>query len=208
MMQKDEQKTHEMVDRQRVLIKPLVVKHGGAVYGYSTEFAILPKEGLGVYAVATKDMSEVAKAIATWLLKAVLASRKGLDIPTFESKNKRFSKLPSKLKEYSSSKDSTELSKFVGTYGWNHNPLKIYQHEGKLHALIEWFFLYPLLKNDDNTFSFPSWSLYKYETVKFLFGNENMASEAVIGNGKEGIRFKRIFNSKPTNYQYDNRKKE
>lgn len=171
-----------------------MARHGGAVYGYSTELAILPKEGLGVYAVATKDMSGTAQSIATWLLKAVLASRKGLRMPDYEIKDKSFSELPSKLKEYSISKDDTELNKFVGTYGPNHNPLKIYEHNGKLHALIEWFFLYPLTKIDNNTYRFPSWSLYRYETIKFHFINKTKASEVVIGNGKEGVHFKRTAN--------------
>lgn len=171
-----------------------LARHGGAVYGYSTELAILPKEGLGVYAVTTKDMSGTAQSIATWLLKAVLASRRGLDIPSYKLSGKPFSKLPAKLKKYSSSIKYLELEKYVGNYGWNHNPLKIYQYEGKLYALIEWFFLYPLTSKNNNIYGFPSWSLYKYETIKFIFTNEKIASEAVIGNGKEGVHFKRFSN--------------
>lgn len=171
-----------------------LARHGGAVYGYSTELAILPKEGLGVYAVTTKDMSGMAQSIATWLLKAVLASRRGLDIPSYEFSGKPISKLPAKLKKYSSSIEDIELEKYVGNYGWNHNPLKIYQYEGKLYVLIEWFFLYPLTNKNNNIYGFPSWSLYKYETIKFIFTNDKIASEVIIGNGKEGVHFKRILN--------------
>ena len=32
----------------------------------------------------------------------------------------------------------------IGEYGWDHNTLFILEKDGKLHALIEWFFLYPL----------------------------------------------------------------
>ena len=32
----------------------------------------------------------------------------------------------------------------IGEYGWDHNTLYILEKDGKLHALIEWFFLYPL----------------------------------------------------------------
>ncbi len=171
-----------------------LVRHGGAVYGYATELAILPKEGLGVYAVVTKDMSGVAKSISTWLLKSVLAYRKGLELPKYETTKKPFNKLASKLKMYSNSENNNEFMKYVGTYGLNYNPLKIYQNNGKLYVLIEWFFLYPLTKIDDETFSFPSWSLYKYEKIKFLFENDKTASEVIIGNGKQGVSFKRLLN--------------
>lgn len=139
-------------------------------------------------------MSGTAQSIATWLLKAVLASRRGLDIPSYKFSGKPISKLTAKLKKYSSSIEDIELEKYVGNYGWNHNPLKIYQYEGKLYALIEWFFLYPLSKKSDNIYNFPSWSLYKYESIKFIFQNGKKSSMAVIGNGNEGVVFKRVSN--------------
>lgn len=32
----------------------------------------------------------------------------------------------------------------IGEYGWDHNTLYILEQDGRLHALIEWFFQYPL----------------------------------------------------------------
>ena len=39
---------------------------------------------------------------------------------------------------------SGALDGLIGEYGWDHNVLYILEREGKLHALIEWFYLYPL----------------------------------------------------------------
>src|SRR6185437_14088377 len=48
----------------------------------------------------------------------------------------------------------------LGEYGWDHNTLVILEREGKLHALIEWFFLYPLEEVSANEFKFPEYGLY------------------------------------------------
>ncbi len=55
----------------------------------------------------------------------------------------------------------------IGEYGWDHNVLYILEREGRLHALIEWFFLYPLEEIDRNTFAFPDWGLYHGERLVF-----------------------------------------
>lgn len=55
----------------------------------------------------------------------------------------------------------------IGEYGWDHNVLFIYEDRGQLHALIEWFFKYPLTEIDENTFAFPEESLYHGEQLKF-----------------------------------------
>lgn len=55
----------------------------------------------------------------------------------------------------------------IGEYGWDHNVLFIYEEAGQLHALIEWFFKYPLTEIDENTFAFPDEGLYHGETLKF-----------------------------------------
>src|SRR5439155_22066284 len=55
----------------------------------------------------------------------------------------------------------------IGEYGWDHDVLYILEKEGKLHALIEWFFLYPLEEVSADTFKFLDWGLYDGEKVIF-----------------------------------------
>ena len=48
----------------------------------------------------------------------------------------------------------------LGEYGWDFNTLYIYEEAGDLHALIEWFFRYPLTQVDKDRFAFPDFGLY------------------------------------------------
>lgn len=59
----------------------------------------------------------------------------------------------------------------IGEYGWDHNTLYILEREGKLHALIEWFFLYPLEDLGGDVFRFPNYGLYDGE--KLVFARED-----------------------------------
>ena len=59
----------------------------------------------------------------------------------------------------------------IGEYGWDHNTLYILEKEGKLHALIEWFFLYPLKEESENVYAFPAdVGLYHGEKLVFTRG--------------------------------------
>jgi CubicO group peptidase (beta-lactamase class C family)/D-alanyl-D-alanine dipeptidase len=55
----------------------------------------------------------------------------------------------------------------IGEYGWDHDIMYILEKEGKLHALIEWFFLYPLEEVSADVFKFPDWGLYDGEKLVF-----------------------------------------
>ncbi len=58
------------------------VGHGGAIYGFSTQFSVLPDDKLGVIVVATEDFSNgVTSRIADAALKAMLAERENKSIP-------------------------------------------------------------------------------------------------------------------------------
>src|SRR5205823_13185436 len=58
-------------------------------------------------------------------------------------------------------------SGLIGEYGWDHDILYILEKDGKLYALIEWFFLYPLEEVAADTFAFPQWGLYEGEKLVF-----------------------------------------
>ncbi|MEW6207175.1 MAG: serine hydrolase [Acidobacteriota bacterium] len=55
----------------------------------------------------------------------------------------------------------------VGEYGWDHNILYIFEKDGKLWALIEWFEFDPLEEVSRDTFKFPNRGLYHGERLIF-----------------------------------------
>ncbi len=58
-----------------------IVRHGGAIYGYSTELAFLPEAGLGVVAVSNVDFTNaVVSRIAELALRGALGLRSGAEV--------------------------------------------------------------------------------------------------------------------------------
>ncbi len=56
----------------------------------------------------------------------------------------------------------------IGEYGWDHNVLYILERNERLHALIEWFFLYPLEEVSADIYAFPEGGgLYHGERLIF-----------------------------------------
>lgn len=62
---------------------------------------------------------------------------------------------------------SEDWEGLIGEYGWDHNVLYILEQHGRLYALIEWFYFYPLEQIDRNTYAFPDYGLYHGEHLKF-----------------------------------------
>ncbi len=75
----------------------------------------------------------------------------------------------------------------IGEYGWDHNTLYILEKRGQLHALIEWFFLYPLQEVGADSFAFPDYGLYHGEHVVFRRDARGNVTAAVAA----GIEFRR-----------------
>ena len=69
----------------------------------------------------------------------------------------------------------------IGEYGWDYNTLYILEHEGRIHALIEWFFQYPLTEITAGTFAFPSSGLYDGERVVFQRRADGYATAVNVG---------------------------
>jgi CubicO group peptidase (beta-lactamase class C family)/D-alanyl-D-alanine dipeptidase len=55
----------------------------------------------------------------------------------------------------------------IGEYGWDHNTLYVLERDGKLYALIEWVFLYPLREESESIYAFPNFGLYPGEKLIF-----------------------------------------
>jgi len=168
-----------------------LARNGGAVYGFATELALLPEEGLGVYAVAAKDLANgTVQAIVHWTLLAALADRRGEPPPQYELTPIPFEDVSSEIARCSTEPDGLPNSRLLGVYGPDHNPLVVCRKDGRLYAVIEWMFLYPLDEKSDGTFGFPSYALYGHEVLRFA-GTERETMTAVLGGGEAGIRFPR-----------------
>lgn len=70
----------------------------------------------------------------------------------------------------------------IGEYGWDHDVLFILEKEGRLQALIEWFFLYPLEELGENRFRFPKSGLYENEELIFQRDAGGKATEVNAAN--------------------------
>lgn len=67
----------------------------------------------------------------------------------------------------------------IGEYGWDHNTLYILEDQGKLYALIEWFYFYPLKELSKDEYAFPDYGLYHGEKLIFHRGASGKATKVV-----------------------------
>ncbi|MFL5340680.1 MAG: M15 family metallopeptidase, partial [Gemmataceae bacterium] len=70
----------------------------------------------------------------------------------------------------------------IGEYGEDHDILVIHERDGRLFALIEWFFMYPLTEESPNVFRFPNWGLYQDEKLVFERQGEGRATRVVTAS--------------------------
>ena len=251
-----------------------MVGHGGAVYGYSTQFQLLTQEKLGVVIVASKDGANgILKSIAEFALRNMLAIQQGkelakypvlADIPEARAKqlDGRFKEVdgervidlierngrllmrrgsyktwlkmqgeqwviddlhsqgvviqPNGVDEFSVGgkayrrlgdvKPAGMPEKFkglVGEYGWDHNELFIYERDGELQCLIEWFYHYPLKEISEDKYAFPNYGLYHGEYLLFNRDEQGVATDVIAAEVKferreSGTQDGETFKIKPT----------
>jgi D-alanyl-D-alanine dipeptidase len=70
----------------------------------------------------------------------------------------------------------------IGEYGWDHNVLYIHERQGKLYALIEWFFNYELKEESEHVFAFPDFGLYHDEKLIFERDEKGRATKVVAAS--------------------------
>jgi D-alanyl-D-alanine dipeptidase len=75
---------------------------------------------------------------------------------------------------------AAQLRRYLGEYGWPHNTLFIYEERGRLFALIQWFYAYPLVPVADSVFAFPQTGLYPGEAVIFRDGGAAVEAGNVL----------------------------
>ncbi|MEO7082963.1 MAG: serine hydrolase [Gemmatimonadaceae bacterium] len=80
-----------------------------------------------------------------------------------------------------------EFAPLIGEYGWDHDVLYIREKDGKLNALIEWFYEYPLERVSRDVYRFPNYGLYDGQQIEFRRGADGRATAAVAAT----VTFKR-----------------
>lgn len=75
----------------------------------------------------------------------------------------------------------------IGEYGPDFNTLFILEKNGKLHALIEWVFLYPLTEISQTEFKFPDYGLYMGDRLIFTRDETGRATSVAAAS----VPFKR-----------------
>jgi hypothetical protein len=75
----------------------------------------------------------------------------------------------------------------IGEYGWDYDTLYIFERDGKLTALIEWFEYAPLHESSPNVFDFPHSGLYDGEHAIFMRDANGNATQVQVS----GVVFKR-----------------
>lgn len=75
----------------------------------------------------------------------------------------------------------------IGEYGHDHDVLFIFEKDGKLHAVIEWFEYDPLEEVSRNVFNFPKSGLYDGEQLVFTRDKSGKATSVTAG----GVKFER-----------------
>jgi CubicO group peptidase (beta-lactamase class C family)/D-alanyl-D-alanine dipeptidase len=75
----------------------------------------------------------------------------------------------------------------IGEYGWDYDKLYVFEKDGKLTALIEWFDYAPLTEVSGDVFNFPQSGLYDGEQAIFTRGSDGVATQVKVS----GVVFKR-----------------
>ncbi len=70
----------------------------------------------------------------------------------------------------------------IGEYGWDHDVLYILERDGRLTALIEWGFEYPLTPVAKDVYRFPARGLYDGQVIRFVRGRDGQATVAVAAD--------------------------
>ena len=80
-----------------------------------------------------------------------------------------------------------EYASLIGEYGPDYDVLYVREKDGKLNALIEWFFEYPLERVSRDVYRFPPYGLYDGQEIAFHRGVDGRADAATVAT----VAFKR-----------------
>lgn len=231
--------------------------HNGAVYGFATDFSLLPDEKIGAIVVVTRDFANtVGSRISAAALRGMLAVRTNKTVEPMRSFQPVTAELAKKWSgKYVSGDKEVELLDYdrqlhllrdrmparlrfdgtnlvtdgltgygtvvrigentneirianetykrraeklpdpvppkwkplVGEYGYDHDVLYIFEKDGKLWSLIEWFEYAPLEEVETDIFKFPDSGSYAGEKLIFKRDKKGNVEKVVAAS----IHFKR-----------------
>ncbi len=105
--------------------------------------------------------------------------RRGEDIVVGQDRYERTSDMPADVPR--------RWRDLIGEYGWDHNTLFILEDSGRLYALIEWFFYYPLTEIARDVFAFPDYGMYHGEQLHFRRDDDGRVVKVIAA----GVDFRR-----------------
>ncbi len=83
----------------------------------------------------------------------------------------------------------------IGEYGWDHDVLYIFERQGRLFSLIEWYEYEPLEPVSQDVFLYPSRGLYDHESFVFTREANGKAVQVQVGDV--------VFKRRATNVRWD-----
>jgi CubicO group peptidase (beta-lactamase class C family)/D-alanyl-D-alanine dipeptidase len=150
------------------LSRELVRRFAGQ-YGNEVRYELIEASGKLFYLAPDGGFVTEVRALGTDLvLKGILGNGSHLkcDGTTLTIAGKPYRRLPDPPGP--PAEPPAHFKGLIGEYGPDHNTLFILEKWGKLHALIEWFFLYPLEQETKDVYRFPSdGGLYHGEKLVF-----------------------------------------
>lgn len=235
------------------------VSHNGAVFGFATEFTLLPEQKLAVAVCVTKDFANtVGGRIAAAGLNQLLSNdakvpvqNKSLDREQIRAWRGRFAsgekkidlvefggrlclkrdripvalrfdgtnfigdselgygpvlKLGANPNEFTIGNDTYRRERrampavipapweeYIGEYGWDYDILCVFEADGKINVLFEWFEFSALEEIAKDIFQFPDDGFYAGEKLVFTRDKKGRITEAIAAN----VHFKRREVSTP-----------
>ncbi len=162
--------------------------HGGAIYGFSTQLSFLPDASLGVVVTSAVDGTNAFTGqVADFALELMLAVENDGAMPPDPPGTEL---VPASTAAMLEGADDDELPPLppahfrglIGEYGPDHNVLYILERAGRLHALIEWFYLYPLDEVSRDVYAFPDRGLYHGEHLVFSRDAADRATSVIAAS--------------------------
>ena len=165
-----------------------MVRHGGGVYGFSTELTLLPEDRLGVVVVSARGNTlSVAQSLAHHILRVLLAERRELPAPEYSPvPAPLFRRLDARLAELRAVQSSDipeEWRPLIGYYGWEHGGVEILSDGKALFASVEGGSPDSMQPTGNGSFRFGKFDDYAYEFLTFVRDDATIVGLAV-GAGK------------------------
>ncbi len=159
------------------------VRHGGGVYGFSSELEILPEAGVGVIVVTTLDsMGSVSRHLAAAALRGFVAALRGETLPEIPLASDVLQRVREEVAEARAAVGVTTPS--LGVYGNARYGIEVIEEtRTELVILSESVDLIRLTRTGVDSFLFPRFSSHNGELLTLVRGSEGVVGVR-IGAGR------------------------